>query len=248
MAKTEKCVIAILGAGLLTATAARADASEARAYLTFQNLGPNGKASKQVFIHKAGRITVDAAWTGPTAELTLTLTRPNGTAASHISGTGGSLTLTYAASQQEVDVSRAANYIQWKVEIVHTTTGGPPVGGRLTISYPWEPISVVHNRQFKLGPPGNVPINQYTYSEQFAVLGPGTIRITASWTPSAMVSALLVQNTVGAVVQKNSAGAFQVAHHVSERSLNIPAWNCTFQNLSQQSLVGTLSISFVPDR
>jgi hypothetical protein len=179
--------------------------------------------------------------------MALTLTRPNGTVASHINGTGGSLTLTYSASRQEIDAAKAANHIKWKVEISRSAHGTDPVSGKLSISYPWEPVTIVLNKSFKVGPLGNVPVNQYTHSEHFTVLGPGTIRIAASWTPIATLSASLVQNTVGAVAQKNTGSPFQVAHHVAEQNLNVPAWSCTFQNLSQQPVVGNLNITFVPD-
>jgi hypothetical protein len=248
MSQTEKCLFMMSCALVVIAAGAPAEANEAQSFLTFQSLTSYGKASRQVFIHTGGRITIDAAWSQAAAEMTVTLSRPNGSVASQISGTGGSLTLTYGVSQQEVDVSRAANYVRWNVEVARGSTAGPPATGKLSIRYPWEPITIVQNRHFKLGPLANVPVNKYTYSETFAVLGPGTIRVTASWTPSSMVSASLVQNTVGAAVQKSSVGPFQVAHRVGEQSLNVPAWNCTFQNLSQKTVAGTVRISFVPDR
>jgi hypothetical protein len=158
------------------------------------------------------------------------------------------LSLSYAATQQEVNTSVAANFIKWKVE-VSQGAGDSTVSGELKIAYPWDRIYVVQNKPFKLGQLANAPPGQYTHSESFAVLAPGTIHVKASWAPKAQVSASLAQNTVGAVAQQTTDGPFVVTHQVTEQNLAVSlGWTCAFQNLSQQELLGTVSISFVPDR
>jgi hypothetical protein len=244
-----KGVLGVLGAVVFALAApAAAQANTTVTHSTFKGLTPKDKVTRQVYVHNAGRISMDVTWTSPAVELTLTLNRPNATAASHISGTGGSLTLSYSVTEQEVSASKAANNITWKVEITRDVTASVPVSGKLSIAYPWEVVALTRSKRFQLAPLGNVPTNQSSHSESFSVLGPGTIRVIASWSPGTIINAILTQNSRVPIVKQNTLGPFQATHHVSEGSLGMPAWSCKFENLSQHAVLGTMSIFFEPDR
>lgn len=247
MASTRRFFFPIICAGLLiTVASARAEAGEATLHASFA-LSANGSFIKEVYVYSTGRITIDAGWTPQTVELKLLLRRPNGSIASEISGAGGNLTLSYTATAQEVSAAINANFIKWKVEVARGR-GTESASGKLRIIYPWETIRILENKQFKLGPLSNSSAGQYTHSETFKVLAPGTIRVSASWSPQTLVSAFLAQNTIGAVIKKDSQGPFEVSHKVVEQSLNIANWTCAFQNLSQQTVLGKVTIHFIPDR
>ncbi len=242
----KKIIFSTITAGILCATSLNVEASEAIIHAPFTNLSASGRFVKEVYLYTQGRITVDAAWTPRKIELRIVLRRPDGSIASQISGAGGSLTLSYTATQQEINRSISAGHIKWKVE-ASRGPGSAGASGKLRISRPWEAIPLIQDKQFKLGPAGNAPVAQHTHTETFKVLAPGTIRISASWSPQTIVSALLAQNSIGAVVKKDGQGPFEVSHRVGEQSLRITSWSCAFQNLSQKSVMGKVSISFVPD-
>ncbi|MEW6210659.1 MAG: hypothetical protein AB1631_20005 [Acidobacteriota bacterium] len=248
IAAIRKDVFSIICAAFLFALATgRAEAGEAIVHASFTNLSASGSFVKEVYVYTAGRITIDARWTPQSLEMKLVLRRPNGSFASQISGAGGNLTLSYTATAQEVSAAINANHIKWKIEAARSL-GTESANGKLRIIHPWETIQILHNKQFKLGPPSNASVGQHTHSETFKVLAPGTIRIIASWSPQAMVSAFLAQNTIGAVIRKDTQGPFEVSHKVGTRNLNIANWTCAFQNLSRQAVLGKVTIHFIPDR
>lgn len=243
----KKIIFSTITAGLLSGAASlKVEAGEAVIHAPFTNLSASGRFVKDVYVYTQGRITVDAAWTPQKIELKIALRRPDGSIASQISGAGGSLTLSYTATQQEISRSINAGHIKWKVEATRGP-GAAGASGKLRISRPWEAIPLLQDKQFKLGPAGNAAVAQYTHTETFKVLAPGTIRISASWMPQTIVSAFLAQDRLGAVVKKDGQGPFEVSHRVSEQSLKITIWTCAFQNLSQKAVMGKVSISFVPD-
>lgn len=86
----------------------------------------------QIVVKSQGRIVLDASSSPRTVEVLLLLRRPDGTVASRISGKGGNLSLTYFATQREVNDSLAGGNLRWSVEISRVTTG-ESVTGRLKI-------------------------------------------------------------------------------------------------------------------
>jgi hypothetical protein len=70
-----------------------------------------------------------------TIEVTLLLRRPDGTVASRISGKGGNLSLTYFATQQEVNESLKDGNLRWSVEIGKPADGNA-LSGRLKATHP----------------------------------------------------------------------------------------------------------------
>ena len=84
----------------------------------------------QIVIKSQGRIVVDVNSNPRTIEVTLLLRRPDGTVASSISGKGGNLSLTYFATQREVNDSISGGNLRWSVE-VGKAAGSDSVSGRL---------------------------------------------------------------------------------------------------------------------
>lgn len=129
--EVSKFLIAWLFAGSCLAAADQTN-SEVRFRLPYDHTGP--------FIHRLtikspGRVILDVSATPAEVEITLLLRRPDGTAASQISATGGNLSLTYSVTRQDVKGSETVKSPRWAVE-VSRTAGSEEVSGRLLLSHP----------------------------------------------------------------------------------------------------------------
>jgi hypothetical protein len=89
----------------------------------------------QIVVKTQGRIVLDITSTPRTIEVTLLLRRPDGTVASRISGKGGNLSLTYFATQQEVNESLKDGNLRWSVEISKAPDSNA-LSGRLKATHP----------------------------------------------------------------------------------------------------------------
>lgn len=90
---------------------------------------------KHLLIKAQGRIELDITSLPKGVEVTMTLRRPGGSVAGDISGTGGNLSLTYFATEREINDSLAAKNVRWSVSITRAS-GGEGVSGRLKMSHP----------------------------------------------------------------------------------------------------------------
>ena len=96
--------------------------------------GENQPFIAQIEVKSQGRIVLDVNSEPKTVEVTLLLRRPDGTVASRIAGTGGNLSLSYFATQKEVNDSITGGNLRWSVEISRANSDFS-LSGRLTATH-----------------------------------------------------------------------------------------------------------------
>jgi hypothetical protein len=132
----RKSLFAILLALRASGYLSQVRAGEARTQIQFTiERGQTQPFITQLVVNAQGRIVLDAASSPRTIEVTLLLRRPDGTVASRISGAGGNLSLTYFATQREVNESLSNGNLRWSVEI-SKPPNSEALRGRLKATHP----------------------------------------------------------------------------------------------------------------
>lgn len=132
----ERSIAVILTAITIAAVTPQAHAGETRTQVQFAIArGQSQPFITQIVVKTQGRIVLDVTSSPRTIEVTLLLRRPDGTVASRISGKGGNLSLTYFATQQEVNESLKDGNLRWSVEIGKPADGNA-LSGRLKATHP----------------------------------------------------------------------------------------------------------------
>ena len=89
---------------------------------------------KQLVIKSPGRIVLDVTFSPKDVEITVQLRRPDGSVVSRISSSGGNLSLTYFATEREVNGPAAGKNYTWSAEISRRKDGDS-VTGKLKITH-----------------------------------------------------------------------------------------------------------------
>jgi hypothetical protein len=89
---------------------------------------------KQLVIKSPGRIVLDVTFSPKDVEITVQLRRPDGSVVSRISSSGGNLSLTYFATDRDVNGSAAGKNYTWSAEISRRKDGNT-VTGKLKITH-----------------------------------------------------------------------------------------------------------------
>jgi hypothetical protein len=89
---------------------------------------------RQLVIKSPGRIVLDVTFTPKDVEITVLLRRPDGNVVSRISSSGGNLSLTYFATEREVNGPGAGKNYTWSAEISRRKDSDS-VSGKLKITH-----------------------------------------------------------------------------------------------------------------
>jgi hypothetical protein len=205
-------------------------------------------------IVSAGPMVIEAQWTSMNdpkqlSPLTLVILRPDGFESVRRTGTSP-LRLEHRLNEADIDIVTGPNRSSWVVKLINENDVGQEIEGKLRITVPLSPRTLVNN-QFTLLSLGNAQ------EMAFSVTSPGRLVVEANWQTDPLTGTSAVANSLSlqlvhvaqdkTYARRRGADSLRIEHQVTDLEIDRGLrWIARIQNEGQSKVKGLLKVTFVP--
>lgn len=195
-----------------------------------------------------GRILIEANWTPSTSantDLTIMLSRPDGSTASIKTGSSA-LRFDYRATEQDIENFGSRTTTKWMLKIFNDENNRSEITGTVRITLPVE-IRTLEDTQFTLLGSGNAQ------EIGFIVPAPGRLEVQTSWdglenkSSVILIVSLLHPGESRTYARRQGTSPVGVDQQVSEEALDRGSrWVVRVQNDTHEKVSGRVRVTYTP--